>query len=611
MPDYEGIRNVAIIAHVDHGKTTMVDRILEATGVFRSNQDVPDQVLDSNDQERERGITILSKNVSVRYKGVKINIIDTPGHSDFGGEVERVLNMADGALLIVDAFEGPMPQTRFVLRKALEIGLKPALVVNKIDRPGARPEEVLDEVFDLMVDLDANDDQLDFPVVYTSAANGYARYEPNDDNNDMIPLLDTILKYIPEPSYDTEGPVALQVCTVAHSNFVGRIGIGRLHSGTLRDKDTILVRKPDGHERLVQIKGLYTFEGLGHVDTDEVFSGDIAGVVGVEDTDIGDMYTSPDNPVELPPISIEEPTMAIIFEPSTSPLVGRDGDIVGARQLRERLMREKESNVTMRINELPDKSGIEVAGRGVLHLSVLMEAMRREGFEFQVGRPRVLLKKDDNGKDLEPIEEATIEVNSEYAGKCIEVMGNNGGEMIDMASRDDQTFLTFHIPTRGVMGLATKLMNVSHGEAIFSHRFLEYDYYRGELQTRKNGVMVAMYSDKSVAYALDTLQTRGEMFVGPGEDCYEGMIVGEHAKENDLVVNVSKTKQLTNTRAASADKAVILTPPRTFTLEEALEYIQDDELVEITPKHIRMRKRTLDTVERRKENARAMKLNEK
>jgi len=598
--DYEGIRNVAIIAHVDHGKTTMVDRILQATGVFRSNQDVPDQVLDSNDQERERGITILSKNVSVRYKDVKINIIDTPGHADFGGEVERVLNMADGALVIVDAFEGPMPQTRFVLRKALELGLRPVLVVNKIDRPGARPEEVLDDVFDLMIDLNATDEQLDFPVVYTSAAEGYARFDPKDDNDDMVPLLDTILEYVPEPSYDNDGPVALQICTVSHSSYVGRIGIGRLHSGHLANKQTVLVKKPDGSSRELPIKQLYTFEALGQVECDEAFAGDIVAIVGIDDADIGDMVTSPENPVDLPPITIEEPTMAVVFEASTSPLVGQEGDIVGARQLKERLMREAESNVTMRIEELEDKSGIEVAGRGVLHLSVLMETMRREGYEFQVGRPRVLYKKADDGTRLEPIEEATIEVLNDYAGKCIETMGNAGGEMVDMVSREEQTFMTFHIPTRGVMGLATKLMNVSHGEAIFSHRFLEYDVYRGELTGRKNGVMVAMYNDKAVAYALDTLQTRGIMFVAPGDQCYEGMIVGEHAKENDLVVNVSKTKQLTNTRAASADKAILLTPPTTFTLEEALEYIQDDELVEITPQSIRMRKRILSKVDRRK-----------
>ncbi len=597
---YQGIRNIAIIAHVDHGKTTMVDRILQTTGVFRANQDIPDQVLDSNDQERERGITILSKNVSVTYRDVKINIIDTPGHSDFGGEVERVLNMADGALVLVDAFEGPMPQTRFVLKKALEIGLSPVLVINKIDRLGARPTEVLDEVFDLMVELDATDEQLDFPVVYTSAAMGYARYEPDDDNDDMLPLLDTIIEHIPEPSYDVDGPVALQVCTITHSNFVGRIAIGRLHSGILRNKDQVLVRKSNGDDRVVQIKQLYTFEALGHVECDEVLAGDIAAIVGIEDADIGDMVTSPDNPVDLPPITIEEPTMAVVFEASTSPLVGREGSIVGARQLRERLMREAESNVTMRIVELEDRSGIEVSGRGILHLSVLMESMRREGYEFQVGRPRVLVKRDENGNKLEPIEEASIEVINEYSGKAIEVMGSAGGELVDMVNRDEQVFMTFYIPTRGIMGLATKLMNVTHGEAIFTHRFLKYDTFKGELTGRKNGVMIAMYNDKAVAYALDTLQTRGTMFVSPGDQCYEGMIVGEHAKENDLVVNVSKTKQLTNTRAASADKAILLTPPKIFTLEEALEYIEDDELVEVTPESIRMRKRLLNATDRKK-----------
>ncbi len=597
---HRAIRNIAIIAHVDHGKTTLVDRILQSTGVFRANQDVPDQVLDSNDQERERGITILSKNVSVEYKGVKINIIDTPGHSDFGGEVERVLNMADGALVIVDAFEGPMPQTSFVLKLALRIGLAPVLVVNKIDRPGARPKQVVNDVFDLMIDLDANDEQLEFPVVYTSAAQGYARYEPDDGNDDMTPLLDTILEHVPEPSYDVEAPVALQVCTVAHSNFVGRIAIGRLHTGMLHDKDSVLVIKPNGSRRTVQIKQLYTFEALGQVECGEVSAGDIAAVVGIDDADIGDMITSPDDPVELPPISIEEPTMAVVFEASTSPLVGQEGDIVGGRQLRERLMREKESNVTMRIEELEDKSGIEVAGRGILHLSVLMETMRREGYEFQVGRPKVLIKKDEDGNLLEPIENATIEVVNEYSGKAIEVMGANGGELVDMVNREEHTFMTFHIPTRGIMGLSTKLMNATHGEAIFTHCFYSYGPYRGELGGRKNGVMVAMYNDKAVAYALDTLQTRGVMFVAPGDQCYEGMIVGEHAKKNDLVVNVSKTKQLTNTRAASADKAILLTPPREFTLEESLEYIQDDELVEITPKSIRMRKRILSAVDRRK-----------
>ena len=597
--DYEGIRNVAIIAHVDHGKTTLVDKILQATGVFRSNQEVGTRVLDSNDQERERGITILSKNVSVRYKGVKINIIDTPGHSDFGGEVERVLNMADGVLLLVDAFEGPMPQTRFVLRKALELGLPPVVVINKIDRKGARPQQVLNDVFDLMIDLDATEEQLDFPVVYTSAAYGYARYDPSDGNDDMIPLLDTIIEHIPPAEQDTEGPIALQICTVAHSNFVGRIGIGRLHTGTIHNKDTVLVRKPSGDEKNVLVRQLYTFEALGHEECDVAYAGDIVAIVGIEDADIGDMVTSVDNPVELPPITIDEPTLSVVFEPSTSPLVGKDGGIVGSRQLKERLMREKESNVTMRITEL-DETGVEVAGRGVLHLAVLMETMRREGYEFQVGRPKVLYKEDEDGRRLEPIEEATIEVISEYAGKCIETMGTAGGEMVDMVTHEDETFMTFRIPTRGVMGLATKLMNVSHGEVTFTHRFLEYGEFKGEITGRKNGVMIAMYNDKAVAYALDTLQTRGTMFVGPGDECYEGMIVGEHYNERDMVVNVSKQKQLTNMRSSTAEKAILLTPPTRFTLEESLEYIQDDELVEITPKHIRMRKRILSEVDRRK-----------
>ena len=431
----ENIRNVAIIAHVDHGKTTIVDRLLYASGVFRENQQVDERVLDSNDQERERGITILSKNISVVYNDVKINVIDTPGHADFGGEVERVLNMADGALLIVDAFEGPMPQTRFVLRHALEQGLRIILVVNKIDRPGARPNEVVDEVFDLMVELEASDAQLDFPVVYASAMNGYARFAPDDDNMDMIPLLETILEEIPAPDCEPNGPVALQICTVDHSSFVGRIGVGRLFSGTIHKGEPSLVIKNDGTRYNTNIKQVFTFEALGKKEQQEVHAGDIVAVVGVEDADIGDMVTSRENPVRFDPIQVEEPTMAIVFEASSSPLVGREGDIVGARQLKERLMREKESNISMRIEELEDKSGVEVAGRGLLHLSVLMETMRREGFEFQVGRPRVLIKKDESGRKLEPIEEATVDVPSEYAGKAIEVFGSAGGDVRHVPAR--------------------------------------------------------------------------------------------------------------------------------------------------------------------------------
>ena len=600
----ENIRNVAIIAHVDHGKTTLVDRLLYAANVFRSNQQVEERVLDSNDQERERGITILSKNISIQYGDTKINVIDTPGHADFGGEVERVLNMADGALLIVDAFEGPMPQTRFVLEHALDQGLRILLVVNKIDRPGARPEEVVDEVFDLMVELGASDEQLDFPVVYASAVNGFARYEFDDGNMDMIPLLDTIIKEIPAPECDPDGPIALQICTVDHASFVGRIGVGRLHSGTIHKGEQVLVIKNDGTRYNAVMKQVFAFESLGKTEKEEVTAGDIVAVVGVDDADIGDMVTSVDHPVRLDPIKVEEPTMAVVFEASTSPLVGREGDIVGGRQLHERLMKEAESNISMRISDCEDGLGVEVAGRGVLHLSVLMETMRREGFEFQVGRPRVIIKTDEHGHKLEPIEEATVEVPSEYAGKAIEVFGNAGGEMTDMVSRDDQTHLVFKIPSRGTMGLKTRLLNATHGEANMFHHFSEYGAFRGEFAGRKNGSMIAMSTGKSVAYALDTLQQRGKMFVGPGEECYEGMIVGESSKEGDMVVNVEKAKALGNQRSSTADKAIQLTPPTRYTLEEALEYIQDDELVEITPKSIRLRKRLLSATDRRKASKR-------
>ncbi len=598
----ENIRNVAIIAHVDHGKTTMVDRLLFSANVFRENQQVAERVLDSNDQERERGITILSKNVSIQYKDVKINIIDTPGHADFGGEVERVLNMADGALLIVDAYEGPKPQTRFVLSHALEQGLRIVVVVNKIDRPNADPHAAVDKVFDLMVELGASDEQLDFPIVYASAVNGYARFEPGDDNMDMIPLLDTILKEIPAPDVEVDAPVALQVCTIDHSSYEGRIGIGRLRSGVMHEKELVLVRKSDGSEYNAQVRKVYTFENLGKAEVSQAQAGDIIAVIGIEDADIGDVITDRENPVELTPIAVEEPTMAVVFEASTSPIVGREGDIVGARQLKERLMREKESNISMRIEETEDHSGVRVAGRGVLHLSVLMETMRREGFEFQVGRPQVVYKIDENGNKLEPIEEATVDVPNDYAGKVIEVMGTAGGIMEDMVTDEAATHLTFRIPSRGTMGLKTRVLNVSHGEAILFHHFREYGPFSGEMTGRKNGGMIAMSTGKAVAYALDTLQERGRLFVSPGDECYEGMIVGESAKEGDMVVNVEKAKSLGNQRSSSADKAIQLTPPITFTLEEALEYIEDDELVEVTPKSIRLRKRLLSAVDRRKAN---------
>ena len=594
------VRNIAIIAHVDHGKTTLVDRLLQTTHVFRDNQDVPDCVLDSNDQERERGITILAKNISIRYGETKINVIDTPGHADFGGEVERVLNMADGVLLIVDAFEGPMPQTRFVLKKALEHGLKPVVVINKIDRDGARPHEVIDQVFDLMVDLGANDEQLDFPIVYTSAVGGYARYEFDDGNMDMIPLLETIVAKVPVPDVDIDGPVAMQVCTIDYSSFVGRIGIGRIYSGTIHNGERILVIKNDGSRYQATVKDLFTFEGMGRQQAESVHAGDICAVVGIEDSDIGDMFTSRIDPIRLDPIHVEEPTMSVVFAPSTSPLVGQEGDVVGGRQIKERLLREADSNISMNIAETEDKSGMEVAGRGVLHLSVLMETMRREGYEFQVGRPQVIMKTSEHGRKLEPIEQAVVDVPSVYAGKVIEIFGARSGEMTDMVQRDDNVHLEFKIPSRGVMGLRTRILNATRGEATLFHHFAEYGPYKGDLGGRQNGSMIAMANEKSVAFALDTLQTRGKMFIGPNVMCYEGMIVGEAAKEGDLVVNVAKAKQLTNMRAASADKGIVLHPPITFTLEEALEYIEDDELVEITPKSIRLRKRILTATERKK-----------
>ena len=593
------LRNIAIIAHVDHGKTTLVDRMLFSTGVFRENQSVNERVLDSNDQERERGITILAKNISIRYKDIKINVIDTPGHADFGGEVERVLRMADGALLIVDAFEGPMPQTRFVLKHALALGLRPVVVVNKIDRAGSRPDEVVDAVFDLMVELGATDEQLDFPVVFTSAAEGYARYKPSDDNNDMTPLLDTIVAHVPVPDCDPSGPLALQVCTIDHSNYLGRIGVGRLFSGTLHKGEQVLVVKNNGTRYQTPIKQLFTFEALGKSEQSEASAGDIVAVVGIDDVDIGDMITSHSQPVRLDPIHVEEPTMAVVFFASTSPLLGREGSIVGSRQLNERLAREAESNISMRITPL-DEGGVEVAGRGILHLGVLMETMRREGYEFEVGRPRVLFKDDAAGNKLEPIEEATVHVPSEYAGKVIEVFGNASGELVDMIQREGHTHLAFHIPTRGTMGLRTRILNATRGTAILFHRFLEYGPFRGELSGRRSGSMIAMTTEKSVAYALETLQQRGILFVGPGEECYEGMIVGENAKEGDMVVNVAKGKQLTNMRSSTAEKSVRLTPPVVFTLEEALEYIEDDELVEMTPQSVRMRKRILSAIDRRK-----------
>ena len=606
----DNLRNIAIIAHVDHGKTTLVDKLLRATDAFRANQQVEERVLDSNDQERERGITILAKNISIEYKGVKINVLDTPGHADFGGEVERVLRMADGALLLVDAFEGPMPQTRFVLRHAIDTGLSIMVVINKIDRPGAEPERAFNDCLDLMADLGATDEQLEFAmehVVYASAVNGFARLDPEDGNMDMFPLLDMVVDDMPAPDVDVDGPLAMQCVTIDHSNFVGRIGIGRVYSGTIHQGEQILVVKNGGERAMATVKQLFTFDYLGRTECSEVGAGDIAAVVGVDSTDIGDVYTDPENPVELDPIEIDPPTLSIVFEASTSPLVGRDGDIVGARQLKERLFTERENNVTMRIEELADKSGVEVSGRGILHLSVLMETLRREGYEFQVGRPRVLFKKDENGNTVEPIEQAVVECPDEYAGKVIEVFGNAGGTMTNMQAGSTVTHVEFRIPTRGIMGLKNRVLNVTHGEGVFYHTFLEYGPYAGEIGGRSNGAMISMTTEKAVAYALGTLQERGALFVEPGTECYEGMLVGERNKPGDMVVNIARTKNLGNQRSSTSDISVQLVPPRVFSLEETLEYIADDELVEITPKNIRLRKRLLNAIDRKKAAARAVK----
>ena len=607
----EHLRNVAIIAHVDHGKTTLCDKLLRATDAFRANQEVQERILDSNDQERERGITILAKNISIEYKGIKINVIDTPGHADFGGEVERVLHMADGALLLVDAFEGPMPQTRFVLSNAISAGLSIMIVINKIDRPGARPEAAVNDVLDLMCDLGATDEQLTFSmehVVFASGVNGYARLDPEDGNMDMYPLLDMIVDGLPAPDVDVDAPLAMQVVNVDHDNFLGRIGVGRIYSGTVHKGDKIAVVKNNGSTSTATVKTLFTFDYLGRKECTEAQAGDIAAVVGADGTDIGDVFTDPENPQHLEPLHVDPPTLSVIFEASTSPLVGREdqNNIVGARQLKERLMAEKEANITMAINELEDHSGVEVAGRGILHLTVLMESMRREGYEFQVGRPRVIYHKDENGKLLEPYEEAVVETPAEYAGKVIEQFGFVGGVMTNMETYDDRANVKFKIPTRGLMGLKTRVLNVSHGEAMMYHTFLEYGPYAGDINARKNGLMVSMSTEAAVAYALGTLQERGQLFVEPGDECYEGMIVGEQPREGEMVVNVARTKSLGNQRSSTADIAVQLTPKRTFTLEEALEYIADDELVEVTPRHIRMRKRLLTETERRKAKVRAM-----
>lgn len=596
----DAIKNIAIIAHVDHGKTTLVDKMLLATGSLKRSQKMQERVLDSNDLERERGITILSKNIAIHYGGYKINIIDTPGHADFSGEVERVLKMADGVLLLVDAFEGPMPQTRFVLKKALGHGLKPLVVINKMDRPEARPAEVLDEIYTLFIELDATDEQLEFPVIYASATRGYARNEPDDDNTDITPLMDAICDHLPSPNLDAHGPPAMQICTLDYNDYVGRIGIGRVFSGVLRANEPVLLQKHDGSQQRLVLKNLFVFESLERQEVASAMTGDIVAVVGAEDIDIGDTYTDPDSPVSLPPITLEAPTIAMVFSANTSPFAGRDGRYVTGSHIRERLLKEAKANITLQVEELPGGDGITVSGRGTLHLSILAETMRREGYEFQVARPRIIFKEVD-GKTCEPMELAVVDVPVDFAGKIIELMGRRCGELLSMSQKGVFNHLEFKIPSRGLMGIRTRIMTATKGEAIFCHNVTGYEPVKGDVPQRVNGVMVSMSNTAAVAYALDGLQARGRLFVGPGEAIYEGMIVGENARDNDMVVNVGKSKNLTNIRAAGSDKSIILTPPVLFSLEEALEYLNDDELLEVTPNQFRFRKRLLTENERKRE----------
>jgi GTP-binding protein len=594
------IRNIAIIAHVDHGKTTLVDELLKQNNVFRKNQVVQERFLDSNDLERERGITILSKNISIPYKDIKINIIDTPGHADFGGEVERVLKLADGVLLLVDSFEGPMPQTRFVLEKALHLHLKPIVVINKIDRPDNRPEEVLDEIYDLFIDLNADDHQLDFPVIYASGRNGWAIKGLDDEQKDLIPLLDSIVEHIPQPEF-LEGSTQMQVTTLDYNDYIGRIGIGRVFRGSLIKNDPLSIIKRDGKIHSISLKQLFVFEGLERVDVDEVRSGDICALVGVEDIDIGDTIADSENPEPLPIIAIDEPTISMNFTVNTSPFYGKEGKYVTSRHLRDRLYKELEHNVALRIEETGSPDTHKVSGRGILHLSVLIENMRREGYELAVGPPKVIYK-EINGKKTEPIEILTVDVPAESSGKVIELVGQRRGEMIKMEQKGSLTALEFHIPSRGLMGLRNRILTVTSGEGIMHHRFYQYEYFKGSIQQRQTGVLISMHEGLSTAYAINSLQDRGQFFIDPGDVTYRGQIVGEYNKDNDIEVHVQRGKKLTNMRASGSDKAVKITPATIFTLEETLEYIRDDELVEVTPESIRMRKQYLDPNERKRIN---------
>ena len=597
----QDIRNIAIIAHVDHGKTTLVDKMMLAGKLFRDGQDNSGQVLDANDLERERGITILSKNVSINWKGTKINIIDTPGHSDFGGEVERVLNMADGCILLVDAFEGPMPQTRFVLQKALQHGLKPIVVVNKVDKPNCRPEEVYEMVFDLMFSLNATEDQLDFPVVYGSAKNGWMAEDYNAPTDNIDYLLDKIVEIIPAPTV-IEGTPQMLITSLDYSSYTGRIAVGRVHRGSIKEGMNVTISHRDGKLEKTKIKEVHVFEGMGQKKVDEVHSGDICAVVGLENFEIGDTICDFENPEPLPPIAIDEPTMSMLFTINDSPFFGKEGKFVTSRHINDRLQKELEKNLALRVRPFEDTTDKWiVSGRGVLHLSVLIETMRREGYELQVGQPQVIYKEID-GQKCEPIEELTINVPEEFSSKMIDMVTRRKGEMTSMQTLGDRVDIEFDIPSRGIIGLRTNVLTASQGEAIMAHRFKEYQPFKGEIVRRMNGSMIAMETGTAYAYSIDKLQDRGKFFIDPGEEVYGGQVVGEHVHDNDLVINVTKAKQLTNVRASGSDEKARVIPKVVMSLEECLEYIKGDELVEVTPKSIRMRKITLDHLARKRSN---------
>ncbi|HTR30262.1 MAG TPA: translational GTPase TypA [Puia sp.] len=600
------IRNIAIIAHVDHGKTTLVDKILHATHVFRENQDTGELIMDNNDLEKERGITIFSKNAAVEYKGVKINVIDTPGHSDFGGEVERVLKMADGVLLLVDAFEGPMPQTRFVLQKALQLNLKPIVVINKVDKPNCRPDEVHDAVFELFFNLDATEEQLDFPTFYGSGKNGWFNSK-NEPCADITPLLDGILQYVPAPKV-AEGPLQMQITSLDYSSFLGRIAVGKVARGVIREGQPVALMQAGGAVKRSKVKELYTFMGMGKKKATEVEAGDICAVVGLEEFNIGDTIADAENPEALPVISVDEPTMSMLFGINNSPFYGKDGKFVTSRHLRDRLMKETEKNLALRVEDSENADSFLVYGRGILHLGILIETMRREGFELTVGQPTVLVK-EINGKKNEPYEILVVDVPAEFSGKVIDMVTQRKGELLVMESKGEMQHLEFEIPSRGLIGLRSNMLTNTAGEAVMAHRFLEYKPWKGPIPGRNNGVLLSKNQEKTTAYSIDKLQDRGTFFVDPGEDVYVGQIIAEHIKPGDLIVNATEGKKLTNMRASGSDDAVRIVPKKQMTLEECMEYIQQDECIEVTPKKIRLRKVILDE-EERKRSARAMKVEE-